>query len=110
ERLVNLVEVALMLLGGFLRALQIAAHRGFERDLPFAIGAPALFDLLLEVPQPGQRPFKPFGDRRANAVGDVKRLRAEPAFEGTHALAQLLPGIAGAGEPVDASEAIGNEA
>src|SRR5262245_56051638 len=110
ERLVDFVEVALVLLGGFLRALEMRAHRGFERDLPLAIGAPALLRLLLEVPQPGLCPFKPLRDCRANAVGDVECLRAQSAFDGTHALAQLLPGITGAGEAFDASEAIGEHA
>src|SRR5215471_2039678 len=110
ERLVDFVEVALVLLGGFLRALQVRAHRGFERDLPLAIGAPALLGLLLELPQPGLCSPEPLGDVRANAVGDVECLRAEPAFDATHALAQLLPGITGAGKPVDASEAFAKPA
>src|SRR5215475_6029933 len=69
EGLVDFVEVALVLLAGFVRALQMGAHGGFERDLPLAIGAPTLFGFLLEVPQPGLCPVEPLANCRADAVG-----------------------------------------
>src|SRR5205085_11528727 len=51
QRLVDFAQVPRVRLAGLLRPLQLRPHRGFERDLPLAVGAPMPLRSLLQTLQ-----------------------------------------------------------